>query len=261
MKALEVDPDERFQDAGSMGRALEQLAARMGIPLGHAPVAEVMASLFERKAPSPARARQQRAADRSERRESAGRARRRADRSARATAAAFGPAVGTQRAIAPADDADHRLAFVFRRDCEVRHARHRHADRATGIRRDQDDPPTHREPRLRRASIGPSCRRRSSARRSVPIAWHGSRTDHGPHRAGSEPGPVRSRSICTRLRRRSTGSSSVASSRFRRRRWCLRPHRWRMSCRTSRSAHRPERRWPRARVDAVDVAQRRSSRG
>ncbi|NVB84639.1 MAG: protein kinase [Kofleriaceae bacterium] len=49
MKALEVDPDKRFQNAGSMGRALERLAARMGIPLGHAPVAEVMAAMFERK--------------------------------------------------------------------------------------------------------------------------------------------------------------------------------------------------------------------
>jgi serine/threonine-protein kinase len=46
MKALEVDPDERFQDAGAMGLELELLAARLGLALGHAPVIDVMIELF-----------------------------------------------------------------------------------------------------------------------------------------------------------------------------------------------------------------------
>jgi len=46
LKALQVDPDERFQDVGTMGRELEALAARMSLPLGHAAVADVMTALF-----------------------------------------------------------------------------------------------------------------------------------------------------------------------------------------------------------------------
>ncbi|HSD87819.1 MAG TPA: protein kinase [Kofleriaceae bacterium] len=46
MKALQVDPDARFQDAGAMGRELEALAARLGLALGHAPVIDVMIQLF-----------------------------------------------------------------------------------------------------------------------------------------------------------------------------------------------------------------------
>jgi serine/threonine-protein kinase len=46
MRALEVDPARRFQDAGTMGRALEALASRLGIALGHAPIIEVMSKLF-----------------------------------------------------------------------------------------------------------------------------------------------------------------------------------------------------------------------
>jgi eukaryotic-like serine/threonine-protein kinase len=44
--ALQVDPDRRFQDAGTMGRELEALAASMRLPLGHAPVTDVMSKLF-----------------------------------------------------------------------------------------------------------------------------------------------------------------------------------------------------------------------
>ncbi len=46
LKALQIDPDERFQDAGSMGREIEGLAARLGITLGHAAIAQVMNQLF-----------------------------------------------------------------------------------------------------------------------------------------------------------------------------------------------------------------------
>ncbi len=46
LKALQVDPDERFQDVGAMGRELEALAARMSLPLGHAAVVDVMTALF-----------------------------------------------------------------------------------------------------------------------------------------------------------------------------------------------------------------------
>jgi hypothetical protein len=46
LKALHVDPDLRFQDAGAMGRELEGLAARMSLPLGHAAVSHVMTHLF-----------------------------------------------------------------------------------------------------------------------------------------------------------------------------------------------------------------------
>jgi serine/threonine-protein kinase len=46
MQALEVDPDERFQDAGTMGRALEAFAGHQGLMLGHAPPIDVMRTLF-----------------------------------------------------------------------------------------------------------------------------------------------------------------------------------------------------------------------
>jgi serine/threonine protein kinase len=46
LKALQVDPARRFQDAGTMGRELEALAASMRLPLGHAPMMEVMSKLF-----------------------------------------------------------------------------------------------------------------------------------------------------------------------------------------------------------------------
>jgi serine/threonine-protein kinase len=46
IQALEVDPDDRFQDAGTMGRELEQLAAKLGMQLGHAPVMDVMTKVF-----------------------------------------------------------------------------------------------------------------------------------------------------------------------------------------------------------------------
>jgi serine/threonine-protein kinase len=46
MKALSVDPDRRFQSAGSMARELEKLAARAHLPLGHGAVIDVMGRLF-----------------------------------------------------------------------------------------------------------------------------------------------------------------------------------------------------------------------
>jgi eukaryotic-like serine/threonine-protein kinase len=46
MKALRVDPARRFQGAGVLGRALEQLAARLSLRLGHAAIADVMGGLF-----------------------------------------------------------------------------------------------------------------------------------------------------------------------------------------------------------------------
>ena len=46
LKALQVDPDKRYQDAGQLGRELERLAAQMGLPLGHAPIMDAMSSLF-----------------------------------------------------------------------------------------------------------------------------------------------------------------------------------------------------------------------
>ena len=47
MKALALDPDLRYQDAGALGRDLEAFASRSGITLGHAAVAETMLRLFE----------------------------------------------------------------------------------------------------------------------------------------------------------------------------------------------------------------------
>jgi serine/threonine protein kinase len=46
LKALQVDPEDRYQDAAEMGRELERLAARMGLPLGHGAIKDVMTSLF-----------------------------------------------------------------------------------------------------------------------------------------------------------------------------------------------------------------------
>lgn len=46
LQALQVDPEQRFQDAATMGRELEALAARLRLPLGHAAVIDVMTSLF-----------------------------------------------------------------------------------------------------------------------------------------------------------------------------------------------------------------------
>ena len=47
MKALATDPAQRFQDAGALGRELERFAARAGLPLGHAPLIDVMRRLFD----------------------------------------------------------------------------------------------------------------------------------------------------------------------------------------------------------------------
>jgi serine/threonine-protein kinase len=47
MKALAIDPELRYQDAGTMGRDLEAYAARAGLTIGHASIAETMSRLFE----------------------------------------------------------------------------------------------------------------------------------------------------------------------------------------------------------------------
>jgi serine/threonine-protein kinase len=46
LKALQVDPDQRFQDVATMGRELEALAAQLRLPLGHAAVIHLMTELF-----------------------------------------------------------------------------------------------------------------------------------------------------------------------------------------------------------------------
>ncbi len=46
MRALQVDPENRFQDAAAMGRELEAYASRSHIPLGHAAIIDVMSRLF-----------------------------------------------------------------------------------------------------------------------------------------------------------------------------------------------------------------------
>ncbi|HEY5949017.1 MAG TPA: protein kinase [Kofleriaceae bacterium] len=46
LKALQVDPELRYQDVAAMGRELEAFAARLSMPLGHAAVIGVMKSLF-----------------------------------------------------------------------------------------------------------------------------------------------------------------------------------------------------------------------
>lgn len=48
MKALALDPADRYQDAGAMGRDIEALAHKLGLQLGHATVARTMRSLFDR---------------------------------------------------------------------------------------------------------------------------------------------------------------------------------------------------------------------
>jgi serine/threonine-protein kinase len=50
MKALQVDPRERFADADAMRRALEALGHRLHLVLGDAAVIEVMAQLFDARA-------------------------------------------------------------------------------------------------------------------------------------------------------------------------------------------------------------------
>jgi eukaryotic-like serine/threonine-protein kinase len=50
MKALQVDPRERFADADAMRRALEALGHRLHLVLGDAAVIEVMAQLFDDRA-------------------------------------------------------------------------------------------------------------------------------------------------------------------------------------------------------------------
>jgi eukaryotic-like serine/threonine-protein kinase len=46
MRALQLDPAHRFQDAEAMGRELEAYASRNSIPLGHAAIVDVMSRLF-----------------------------------------------------------------------------------------------------------------------------------------------------------------------------------------------------------------------
>ena len=50
LKALQVDPRDRFADADTMRRALEALGHRLHFVLGDAAVIEVMAQMFERQA-------------------------------------------------------------------------------------------------------------------------------------------------------------------------------------------------------------------
>src|SRR5215470_8489921 len=50
MKALQVDPRERFPDAEAMRRALEALGHRLHLVLGDAAIIEVMAQLFDSRA-------------------------------------------------------------------------------------------------------------------------------------------------------------------------------------------------------------------
>jgi serine/threonine-protein kinase len=52
MKALQVDPRERFGDADQMRRALEALGHRLHLVLGDAAIMEVMAQLFEARGDS-----------------------------------------------------------------------------------------------------------------------------------------------------------------------------------------------------------------
>jgi serine/threonine protein kinase len=46
LKALQIDPEDRYQDAAEMGRELEHLAAQMNLRLGHVAIKDVMTSLF-----------------------------------------------------------------------------------------------------------------------------------------------------------------------------------------------------------------------
>jgi serine/threonine protein kinase len=63
MKALSVDPRERFADADQMRRALEALGHRLHLVLGDAAIMEVMAQLFEPPAPGAAEPAASRASD------------------------------------------------------------------------------------------------------------------------------------------------------------------------------------------------------
>src|SRR5689334_18522103 len=55
MKALQVDPIDRFADADAMRRAVEALGHRLHLVLGDAAIIEVMAQLFEPHAPPKAK--------------------------------------------------------------------------------------------------------------------------------------------------------------------------------------------------------------
>ncbi len=46
MKALDLDPEKRYQSAGAMARSLEKLAAKMQLQLGHGAIIDVMGRLF-----------------------------------------------------------------------------------------------------------------------------------------------------------------------------------------------------------------------
>jgi len=63
MKALQVDPRERFPSAEAMRRALEALGHRLHLVLGDAAIIEVMAQLYETPARSPVEAAASRASD------------------------------------------------------------------------------------------------------------------------------------------------------------------------------------------------------
>ena len=279
MKALEVDPDKRFQDAGSMGRALEGLAARMGIPLGHAPVAEVMASLFERKSRRRlARASNEPPTDPNRRGLS--------DEQRTPLVELVDELTDPHELPLPPSVPHSALsARSHRPTMPITGSRSSSAETArfgtlaTGTPTEppafdaaQADPPTHRdrrptvaEPRPRRAaSTGPEGNRSiagpnevrigDSAARGSP-SWGpraslprphsyrprgtASAPGHGPTSCGLRCMVIdhrRSRSICTRLRRRSMDSSGDASSRHCRCHWCRRRRRWTTACRTSRSA-------------------------
>jgi eukaryotic-like serine/threonine-protein kinase len=56
MKALQVDPRDRFADADAMRRAVEALGHRLHYVLGDAAVIEVMSQLFDARAEAPPRA-------------------------------------------------------------------------------------------------------------------------------------------------------------------------------------------------------------
>jgi serine/threonine-protein kinase len=49
MTALEVDPDDRFQDAEAMRSALDHVARELGLALGAGPVIRVLEELFDRR--------------------------------------------------------------------------------------------------------------------------------------------------------------------------------------------------------------------
>ena len=49
MKALQVDPADRYQRAGDLALALERLAADLGMPLGHGAITGPMTQLFSER--------------------------------------------------------------------------------------------------------------------------------------------------------------------------------------------------------------------